>query len=310
MSDRPEAPLKAQLQRDAERAKRDLRQPGFSRQDYDRLLTLAGQTRKRLESCAMEAGERGRLAHCQRVLQDLLTLEEDSEAEVVRPTDSQVYLTGLEVGQLAHIVGQLAQSNGRWNPRVQEVVTGRDLAPAALADRRFRLQFLAMCRQAGLRPDPRAGGLDALMEVSGWRVGVAAEVVSDVPQIATVVRRASERLRAARVAGLIVLETTSIAWPERAILRVASDSTAVGEINRRVDDFLTTHRGAIGSSVDPNFVFGAVAVATIPTYNVSTRHVAFTMSFRIAALCPEKDPRYDRLVAFARQFEGLGGERG
>jgi len=243
------------------------------------------------------------------VLGDLLAVDADAGAEVVAPSEGDVYLTSLELGQLAHLAGYLAQKNSPWNDRVMAVVDPpTDLPPTALADRRFRMQFAAMCKQAGFKTDPPVGDQkhDATVEVDRWRIGLVGRMVTGEDTIEPAVIEGGARLEQARLPGMIVLEVTSLLWPERRVLRTVSDSAAVSELHKRADDFLVSNRDRIGSLVNPDFVFGVLAVATLPTFNVSTRHVAFSTSFRIASICEDDDPRMERLRAFARRFERVG----
>lgn len=303
------APLKQALADQAAQAKKALNQTGFERSDYQRLLALADRTVERLAKFGLSTDGKGRLERLRRVLNDLIALMENPEADVVRPSESEVYLTGLELGQLAHIVGALVQSKGRWNQRVMDVVMGDASLPAgALASQRFKLQFAAMCAQAGFRIDPPEASMqsDMALDLSGWRIGVAAETIPHDATVDGAVERCVEHLRHDRIPGVIVLEITSLAWPERRVVRVASDAVAVHELQRRADGFLVSHRDRIAGRIDPAFAFGLLAVATLPTYNVATRHVAFTTSFRIASLCPDTDPRMQKLTEFARRFQKIG----
>lgn len=303
-------PLRQKLADESAAARKDLKQHEFSRSDYQRLLDLCERTITQLEKHGIDAGAGGRLARHRRVLTDLIASLENPEAEVVRPSDSEVYLTGLELGQLSYVVAGLVQSSGHWNQRVADLVLGDGGLPAgALGDRRFKLQFAAMCRLAGVRADPPAPGArcDAFVESERWRFGVVAHVLNLDADTDAAVQLCSERFRADRAPGLMVLEITNLVWPERKVIRVASDTVAASELQRRADSFLAAHRQRIASGVDPVHAFGLLVVATLPTYNVATRHVAFSTSFRIASLCPEGDTRLDRLAAFARQFQRLGG---
>jgi len=310
------SPLKSRLAEHADAARRSL-QPvaGFSRSDYQTLLAMVEQAEQRLEGAGMELGEgRGRLARHRRVLRDVVRAIEDPGAESPQFSDADVYLTALEVGQLNHIVSRLAHPGGRWTDLVRTVLapTEAGLDERALEDRRFRLQFIAMCRQAGLRPiRPDAAGApddpaDALIELGGWRVGLTGRVIETPDLLELGVRAAASRLHGARVPGMLFLEVTRLIWPERRILRVDSDQTAIHELQRRADLFLTEHADRIGALVDPTYVFGVLAVATLPTYNVSSRHIAFSTTFRIASLCDEGDPRLAKLTDFARRFQRAG----
>lgn len=305
----PTSPLESQLKEQAAEAKRELHQPVFSSSDYARLRALAEQARDRLVGLGLAPSPTSRLARAGRVLGDVLAVEADAGAEVVAPSETDVYMTSLELGQLAHIAGYLAQTNSPWNERVMGVVDPEPgLAAAGLADRRFRLQFAAMCRQAGFKVVPPVGEQkhDATVEVDRWRIGLVGRMVGGEDTIEPAVVEGGARLEQAKLPGMIVLEVTSLLWPERRVLRTASDSAAVSELHRRADDFLVSNRDRIGSLVNPDFVFGVLAVATLPTFNVSTKHVAFSTSFRIASICEDDDPRMERLRAFARRFERVG----
>ncbi len=297
------------LARDAAQSKKALDQPTFNRQDYARLHKMAGGSIERLRSLGLELGERNRLGRCERIFGDLLALGEDPEAEVVRPREGEVYSAGLETGQLAQIVEALARPGTKagefWGPKILEAIdSGAD--GETLQDRRFRLQFIAMCVKAGIRIEPTESELDAEADLSKWRVGLACKRIESGNLIEAAVSTAAGRLKRAKLPGLIVLEVSGIVWPERRILAVDSDMTAAQEIHRRTDAFLVEQTEAIGGMVDPSFAFGVLAAATIPTLNVTTKHVAFSSSFRIASLVSDTDPRYDRLVGFAKKFEALG----
>lgn len=303
-------PLKQKLADESAAARKDLKQHEFSRSDYQRLLDLCERTIAQLEKQGIEAGAGGRLARHRRVLSDLIASMENADADVVRPSDSEVYLTGLELGQLSYVVAGLVQSSGHWNQRVAELVLSDGGLPAgAMGDRRFKLQFAAMSRLAGVRTVPPQGGAqcDCFVESDRWRFGVVAHVLSVDADTDAAIQLCSQRFRADRTPGLMVLEITNLVWPERKVIRVASDTVAAAELQRRADSFLASHRQRIAAGVDPVHAFGLLVVATLPTYNVATRHVAFSTSFRIASLCPEGDPRLERLAAFARQFQRLGG---
>jgi len=303
----PDAPLRAQMTRESERTRKALNQPGFSRGDYARLLEMAEQAEARLHQSGIELGGHHRLARHKQVLRDLLTLAEDPDADAMRPTDAEVYGTGLEVGQLAHVIGVLAQPRGRWNDRLADLLDADKHDPQALRDRRFRMQLIAMCRQAGLKTERHEGELEAVLDMGRWRIGLAARMVEAPNLVEAAIASTSRRLVESRLPGLIALEVTSVVWPERTILSVSSDSVAVSELHRRADGFLVSNHDQIASIVDPSFAFGVLAVATIPTYNASSRHVAFSTSFRIGRLCEESDPRHERLVAFARRFGSVSG---
>ncbi len=301
-------PLKQKLAEQSAQSRKELNQYGFARQDYQRLAAVADASIEHLKKVGIDAGQKGRLFRAKRVLSDLLAMLENPNADVVAPSESEVYLTGLELGQLSVIVRELAQPNGRWNERVRQVVMGEG-GPAEGAEAKFRLQFAAMCRQARFRVEPpvQGGSADMTLEVNGWRIGIAAAALGANADVSGVVRSAVERLQKDKIAGVIVFEVTPMVWPERQVIRVASDAVAVHELQRRADWFLQTQREAIGRAIDPRFAFGMLAVATLPTYNVATRHVAFSTTFRIAALCPDGDPRVAKLSEFAQQFQRLGG---
>ncbi|MBX3364061.1 MAG: hypothetical protein KF866_04785 [Phycisphaeraceae bacterium] len=301
------APLKQSLAEQSAQARRELNQYGFARQDYQRLAAIADAAIEHLRRAGIEAGSTGRLARARRVLGDLLAILENPDAEVVPPSESEVYLTGLELGQLSQIVHTLVQPNGRWNEPVTRVVSG-EAAPDVNAEARFKLQFATMCRQAHLKIEPPNQGIasDMVLDLNGWRIGVAGTALAAGGDVSAAVAQAVARLKADRLAGLIVLEVTPLVWPERQVIRVASDAVAVHELQRRADWFLASQKDAVWPAVDPAYAFGILAVATLPTYNVATRHVAFSTTFRIAALCDDHDPRAARLSEFAQRFQRLG----
>ncbi len=303
------SPLKTLLERDAAQARKALDQPTFTRQDSARLREMAAGALERVRSLGLEPASANRLARCERIFRDLLMLAEDPEAEVVRPRDSEVYAAGLETGQLAQICEALARPRTKagefWGPRILGAIES-DASPETLQDRRFRLQFVAMCVRAGIRIEPTQSELDGEADLSKWRIGLACKRIESSNLIEAAVSSSAGRLKRARRPGLIVLEVSGVVWPERRILSVDSDLTAAREIHRRTDAFLVEQTDAIGEMVDPSFAFGVLAAATIPTLNIATQHVAFSSSFRIASLVGETDPRYDRLVGFARKFEALG----
>lgn len=301
-------PLAARMQQASQQQREVLRGPIFTRRDYARLLEMAAAARERLAVAAVALPADNRLDQAAGLIERLLAELEKPEDQRQVPPGATVYAAGLEIGQLAHIAMHLARPNGPWNGRIGAVLApaeGDDEAAAeALRDGRFRLQFLGMCRQAELRLEA-APPLEALVELSRWRVGLAARAVEAPNLIEAAVASAAQRLRSARLPGLIVLEVSRVIWPDRTVLRAASAAAAGHELQRRVDHFLRQQHDTVAAIVDPALVFGVVAVATIPAYLEASGHVAFHTSFRIASLCDSEDPRHQRLVAFARRFERL-----
>lgn len=297
------------LARDAAQARKALDQPTFTRQDYVRLHEIASDALARLEAIGLPLPAGNRLARCERTFRDLLAISQDQGAEVLAPREGEVYAAGLETGQLAQIISALltqrSKTSGAWG---QRILAALDPACDALTllDRRFRLQFIAMCVDAGVRVEPASAEIDAECELGKWRIGLACKRIETENLIDAAVASAGARLKRARLPGLIALEVSGIVWPERRVLAVDSDLTAARELHKRTDAFLIEHAGAIGRIVDPSFAFGVLAAATIPSLNVTTRHVAFSSSFRIASLVPESDPRHAHLVSFVRKFEALG----
>ena len=306
MPDPATSPLRVLLERDAAQAKKALDQPTFTRQDYAVLHAMATAALDRLTTLGLDLPDGHRLGHCERIFRDLLALDADPGADAIRPQEGEVYAAGLETGQLAQITEALTRPGcASWGPRLLGAIDPCADAQA-LQDLRFRLQFIAMCLRAGVHVEPTSSELDAEAHFHKWRIGLACRRVEAPNLIQAAVSSASARLARAKRPGLIVLEVSAIVWPERRILAVDSDLTAAREIHRRTDAFLVEQTDAIASMVDPSLVFGVLAVATLPTLNVPTSHVAFSTSFRIASLVDEHDPRYDHLVAFARKFESLG----
>ncbi len=301
------SPLKSLLALDAAQAKKALDQPTFNRQDFGRLHEMASLALERL-GAVCEIPETNRLRHCEKIFADLLALADDPEAQVVRPREGEVYNAGLETGQLAQLTEALAKPGTKaatyWGPRILKAIDAK-ADPQTLQDRRFRLQFIAMCAQAGVRIEPSESELDGEADLSKWRIGLACKRIEAENLIEAAVSSTAGRLQRAMKPGLIVLEVSGLVWPERRILAVDSDLTAAREIHRRTDAFLIEQTEAIARMVDPSFAFGVLAAATIPTLNVSSKHVAFSSSFRIASLVGDTDPRYGRLVSFARKFEAL-----
>ncbi len=296
--------MRALLAEDARRAREALGQPSFDRQDYQTLLQMASSSLDRLERLGVELPADNRLARCRRVFEDLLALEADPEADVIRPRASEVYAAGLETGQLSQIVEALGRGGSVWHSRILGAIDSSQ-DRAVLGDRRFRLQFAAMCMRAGIQVEASEGDLDGVIVLDRWRVGLACKGIESANLIEAAVISSVGRLRRARLAGLLVLEVSGVVWSERRVLAVDSDLTAARELQRRTDAFLLEHAGAIGEMVDPAQCFGVLAVATIPTLNVASRHVAFNTSFRVASLVGEADPRYGRLARFTRRFEAL-----
>lgn len=303
----PDSPLKAMLARDAAQTRKALDQPTFTRQDYARLHELALSALARLAAFPLPPGNR--LARCERTFRDLLAIAEDQHASVILPREGEIYAAGLETGQLSQIISALvtprARSASVWGQRILAALDP-ECDAITLLDRRFRLQFIAMCVDAGVRVEPSTGDLDAECGLGKWRIGLACKRIETENLIDAAVASAGARLKRARLPGLIALEVSGIVWPERRVLAVDSDLTAARELHKRTDAFLVEHADAIARIIDPSYVFGVLAAATIPSLNVTTRHVAFSSSFRIASLVPESDPRHAHLVSFVRKFETLG----
>ncbi len=308
MGDTDRSPLRALLSEDARRAREALGGPSFDRQDYEMLAQMAAGAIGRLERLGVALPAGHRLARCQRVFEDLVRVSEDPGAEVIAPRASEVYAAGLETGQLWQIVEALGRPGTRagaeWGARIVGAIDSSQDG-SVLHDRRFRLQFVAMCARAGIHVEAHAGELDGVILLDRWRVGLACKRIEAQNLIEAAVASCAGRLRRGRMAGLMVLEVSGVVWPERRVLAVDSDLTAAREIQRRTDAFLLEHAEAIGGMVDPAQCFGVLAVATIPTLNVASRHVAFSTSFRVASLVGEADPRHGRLAQFTRRFEAL-----
>lgn len=315
----PRSTLKESMSRQSAEAKKSFAQrSGFSSSDYATLRGMVDEAQRKLASAGIPADRTPRLARHRRLLNDTIALLEDPDAEVIAPSDAEVYLTALEVGQLNHIVSQLATPNGHWLGALERIVgPGAGEKSAAKLDERFMLQFVALCRSAGFRlepmgalagrPDDQPREPNATLEIDHWRVGIAGRALHADADLEPAMQAVNTQLRAAKMPGLAVFEVTSLIWPERRVLRVASDSVASSELQRRADAFLVEHTDRLASLADPQLVFGVLAVATLPTFNVPTRHIAFSTSFRIAALCDDDDPRLARLTAFAKRFQRVGG---
>lgn len=300
-SGQAEAPLQRAMAEEAARGRKELSEAAFSPSDFGRLATLAGQTRATLAGRGLIPEQGARIEQLEQTLGVLLD-EQGNAASGHGVSDGQAYAAGVEVGQLAMIAHALAASPKTWGDRINAVAGETGGADeAALRDRRFRLQFISIVRRAGFRIEP-AEPHDAVFELDRWRVGIAAAHLPDEGALDRVIGQAGERLRQGRVPGLVVLEVSALAWPERRLLRVASDRAASTEIHRRVDAFLAASAERAVKAVDSTFAFGLIACATIPSYNVGTRRVAFSTSFRVAALCEADDPRMPRLRGFAKRF--------
>ena len=260
---------------------------------------------KAIASGLIEDGSRGRLASHRRTLNSVLALKQDPGADVLAPQEQDVYFAGLEIGQLAQIARGLMTPRPRFSDQLRRVLLpgGKDL-PRDIAELRFRLQFASLCAAAGMKVEPDEAA-DALVDLSGWQVALVAQTLPTDDAIDDAARACNARLVKSKHPGIVVLEVSAACWPERRLLGVASDGVAMQEIQKRADVWLEQHADRVGELTDADFAFGLIAVVTIPTFNVATRHVAFSTTFRLAALCGQGDPRLLRLKDFAKRFGKL-----
>ncbi|MCC5787836.1 MAG: hypothetical protein JJU33_14175 [Phycisphaerales bacterium] len=291
---------KAQLAGETVDARKSLSEPEFSKSDYTLLRVQALNAAAILDAYGIERGKNDRLSRAIATLKALV-----SDAATSKPSESESYLTGLEVGRLSMIVASLAQPKGKFNEHVRALVSPDDPASPGLADCALRLQFLALCRDAKFKVEPPAEltpgeGHDGVVELDRWRVGIAAATLEASDEsLEKAIETGNARLKHARLPGILVLDATSICWPERKIIRVAADRDAAGEIHRRADAFLERSLETLDRLTDADFVFGVVAIATIPTFNVARGLVAFSSSVRLAILRADTDPRAAQMERFA-----------
>lgn len=312
MADRtPASSLRTHLDKQSAQTRRELsREPMFKPSDFEQLLGLLDEIEQRASTAGVvDDLATSRIASLRRTLDGVLKLQDDPDAEVLAPSEQEVYLAGLEIGQLAQLARGLMVPRTGFADQLRRVLKPAPTdTPQQLGDLRFRLQFAGLCATAGLKvePDPSAGGgADAVIDLSGWHVALVAQTLANADQLDRVAAECNSRLVRAKRPGIIVLEATAACWPERRLLGVASDGVATHEIQQRADAFLEQHADRVGELTDETFAFGLIAVVTLPTFNVATRHVAFSTTFRLAALCGEGDPRLGKLKDFAKRFSKL-----
>lgn len=306
MPDQP-SPLRQHLQHQSAGARREITsQPRFQPSDFDRLLGMLDDIEaKAIDAGVIADGSRGRLASLRRTLTSVLALKNDPSAEVLAPQEQEVYLAGLEIGQLAQVARGLMTPRPRFADQLRRLLLpGEKDLPRDIAELRFRLQFTGLCAAAGMKVEPDKSA-DALVDLSGWQVALVAQTVPNDNTLDDAARACNARLVQSKHPGIVVLEVSAACWPERRLLGVASDGVAMQEIQKRADVWLEQHADRVGELTNADFAFGLIAVVTIPTFNVATRHVAFSTTFRLAALCGEGDPRLTRLKDFARRFGRL-----
>ncbi len=300
-------PRKAQLAGETVDARKSPGEPEFSKSDYQRLREQALAAKAKLEHAGVAPPEPNRLSRAIATLDQLLGDDAPS-----KPTESESYLTGLEVGRLSMIVDSLVQPNGKFNEHVRALIAPEVSGAPGLADAALRLQFLALCRDARFKAEPPSAltpgeGHDGVIELDRWRIGVAAASLdASESSLKDAIHKGNARLKQARLPGMLVLDATAPCWPERRIIRVAADRDAAAEIHRRADAFLENALDTLDKLTDADFVFGVVAIATIPTFNVARGLVAFSSSVRLAMLRADTDPRAEQMERFAAGLRRAG----
>ena len=282
--------------------------PAFAKTDYQRLADLAGQTEQRLEKAGVGSERRQRLASLRALMLKMAAPEVAGEPPPQRPSETEVYLASSEIGDLSYIVRELTTQPGVWNQLLEQVLRPPQEDPAGVGRARLVARFAATCRVGKLkaRPGPGDGGHDVEIDLDGWRMGGAIGSAKK-PEKSSVIdacAEAQERLRAGQCPGVLVIDVTAPAWPERRLIAAPSDATAIAEINARIDRQIITSEPELVGATDRDLVFGIVATATIPTVTKPNKHVAFSTGMRIMALCGETDPRRKRLEAFAGRLSG------
>lgn len=293
-------PLKARVAGETIDARKSPGEPEFSKSDYQRLREQALAAKAKLEHAGVAPPEPNRLSRAIATLDQLLAGDAPS-----KPTESEAYLTGLEIGRIDMIVSALVQPKGKFNEHVRSLVSPTAADAGSFADCALRLKFLSLCRNSRFKVEPPAElfpgeGHDGVIELDRWRIGVAAASLdTSEDSLPNAIEKGNARLRHARLPGMLVLDATAPCWPERRIIRVAADRDAAGEIHRRADAFLENALDTLDKLTDADFVFGVVAIATIPTFNVARGLVAFSSSVRLAVLRADTDPRAEQMERFA-----------
>lgn len=295
-------PLERRLRAAAAAGRADLRETGFSRDDYAMLRERADGLATRLKARGLSGDAIDTVRDHGRVLSAVVKLLDNPKAETAAPSNDAVYRAGLVTSRLSKAVANLEGAAKGWNDELEALLTEDD---AAVAARRMVLvEFGGLCRAAGIPCKPHADRRAATIEMDDWSLAAAAGVADEPAALAAAAGSACDTLRSLKRPGLIVLDAGG-AMPDAASLRrVANDATAMIEMRRLVDQFIVDHHAALVKAVDTDFAFGAVVSVVMHSLNVSTGRIVFASCARAVNLCDTEDARAQRLAAFMNRFGG------
>ncbi|MEZ6234542.1 MAG: hypothetical protein R3B68_10170 [Phycisphaerales bacterium] len=292
------ASLSEQMRKASAEAREHLGAFGLSADSYDGLLRMSGDAEASLR-------ERGALRAAAR----LDALRGTFAAALERPTDDleargEAYLSLLESVLIASL-GNETESPA-WSARLDRAFA--DGAPGV--GELSLLTTAGMCRDVGASieaartPETDDGLLRVMWRK--WRFGLAPAAAGEADAIAPGVREAGERLRAARLAGLVSVDLAGAVCPERRPVRATHADAGAAELRDRLDRLLRGARASLIGTCDRDHVLGVVGSAFLAVHIVPNDQVAFITAYRFMSLMDPSDPRERTLGRLRDAFDGIG----
>lgn len=300
MATSSEQPLKAQLASERERLRAEYVAGGFSQDDYEALREQADHAVSALQSAGLRDGL-GSIKAPRSVINAVVRLLTDPNAEVAAPANAEVYEAGLLISRLSRLTRGFVHAPAAWFDRLAALLVAIEAGDERAAASLGLLEFAAACRGAKMPIKP-ASEASAIVEIDGWKCGAVAVVAANAAGVVDAARAGEALLRELHLPGIIIMEVGDALPPAPRLARVANEGTALAEMRRHMDEFIEPRLAEMAAAVDTRFAFAAFFSAVLSSVIVSSGRAVYAWCPRAANLCSSRDARMVKLEKFMNKL--------
>jgi hypothetical protein len=289
----PSSVLKNQIEAERARLREEYTQTGISQSSYLALREQADGAIAALE----HAGLGARLAALREprgVIHAVVRLLEDPRADVVAPSNEEVYRAGLLISRLVRLTRAFARAPAAWVDALAALLSAIESGDESAGAGMAMLEFAAACRGSKVSITP-SGPECCTLVLDGWRCGAAAVVVEEEGGLIEAAARAEATLRALRLPGLIIFEVGGVLPSAPRLARAANEQAAASEMRRHLDAYIEPRLEAVAGAVNTDFAFAGFFSAVLSSVVVSSGRAIYVWCPRAANLCSMRDARMSKL---------------
>ncbi len=303
-SDRSPGPLEQRLRAASAESRKTYLTTGFSRDGYAELHTRGEALASSLSKLGVHKDALCVVRDMTNILSAVVQLLDNPKAQVVAPSNEEVYRAGLLIARLRLAVENLKGAPRAWADQFDQLLTEISNDSPNAPRRMALVEFAGTCRSKKIPCRPHDSLIAATIEVDEWALAIAPALADTPSSLIAAATRACDTLRQMRRPGLILLDAAGAMPDAPSLHRVGNDATAMIEMRRHVDQFIVDHHEELVDAVDIDFAFGAIISAVLHGVNVSSGRIAFASCSRAVNLCDTDDPRTPHLAAFMNRFGG------